>query len=147
MEVLIVGDRARLAKKLRKEARFMRVVSHAIEKEIAQRVNNSIAAEIERIAEELFPLELEKEELSRAWNLENTFVRYNQGDAFTTLHSSESHDILALSFVKFDQANYEVDVVLPEHVSRQITTKRAWFLTVEHLAQNHKLAAQRAGIT
>lgn len=148
MEVLIHGERRRLANRLRYTANTMKILSRIItENESAKVANDMLVADVEAIAEELFPQQMEREELRRDWDMGNTFVRYNRGDVFATLHNLETHDILALSLVKFDQANYSVDVVLPEHVSRKITSKRAWFLMVDHLEQNHRLTAQRVGIT
>jgi len=147
MEALTVSDRQRLASRLRFHANTMKVLSRILESESTKHANEMLVAEIEAVAEELYPAQVEHEELRRDWDMENTFVRYNRGDVFATLHNLETHDILALSLVKFDQANYSVDVVLPEHVSRKITSKRAWFLMVDHLAQDHRLAAQRSGIT
>jgi hypothetical protein len=106
--------------------------------------NDMLVAEIRAVAEELYPTPMERDhELSRNWETDNTYVRYNRGDVFATLHHLSSHDILALSLVKFDQANYSIGVVLPEHVSRKITSRRAWDLLVEHLGEDHRLDAQR----
>lgn len=145
MEVLIVGDRIRLAQKLRKINQVMRIISKVIDNnDTAKRANDSMAEDVRQVAEELFPQQMEREQLSRNWNLDNTYVKYNRGDQFATLHGLDSHDILALCLIKYDQANYSADVVLPEYASRKITTKHAWFLLVEHLAENHRLSSQKA---
>lgn len=144
MEVLIENDRKRLGGRLRYAAGTMEVLSRILASEATKIANDMLVAEIRDIAEELYPTPTEHKELRRDWDMENTYVRYNRGDVFATLHHSSSHDILALSLIKYDQANFSADVVLPEHVSRKITSKRAWFLIVDHLAENHRLSAQRS---
>lgn len=144
MEVLIVGDRIRLARKLRRVNQVMRIVSNVIDRnDTAKRANDGMAEEVLQIAEELYPERLEREEQSRAWNSNNTYVKYHVGDQFAILHELDSNDILSLSFIKYNQAEELVQVVMPEYVSRKITTKHAWYLLVDHLAMKQKLTAER----
>lgn len=147
MEALTVSDRRRLANRLRFHADTMKILSRILgrESESNKHSNDRLVAEIQAVAEELFPLPEEHEELRRDWDMENTFVIYNRGDVFATLHEMDTNEMLALSLVKYDQANYSVDVVCPERISRRMSSTRAWNLMVDHMDQGHRLSAQKAG--